>query len=366
MKKVGIITTHRQTNWGSVLQCYALQEALKKCDYDVDVIDYYPDDVTVEGRLKTLKNKSRLFKNPLLYRIAKVVFSITYKHNKNVFDPFIKNNLALTDKVYYSAKEIKDDDPKEDIYCCGGDQTLNGFKMLDVFDNLSDKTMKVAYSSSFGKITFSKDEYIREVKSLSRFDFLSCREDSGVEIMREMGLGLVPQIIDSVFLLGKEDWEQLASNKYKWKKYIFVYNLHHYKEIEKLEKALSEKYNIPVINVCNHWFEFYRYGKFMWCPSVEDWLGLIMDAEYVLSDSFHATAFSLLFHKKYLTIVPNEVGTRVDSISNLFHTQERLVIKDSNADYLEIIDREIDGEVVNTIIQNEKKKAIEYINSWKG
>ena len=57
MKKVGIITTHRQTNWGSVLQCYALQEALKKCDYDVDVIDYYPDNVTVEGRLKTLKNK---------------------------------------------------------------------------------------------------------------------------------------------------------------------------------------------------------------------------------------------------------------------------------------------------------------------
>lgn len=197
--KVGILSTQRHANWGSALQCYALEHKLNTMGYDAEIIDYFPEDVTVMGQLKRLKKKSKLVKNPIIYIGALGAFSISYINKKRVFDKFIKKHLKLSQKTYYDASEISDNDPKEDIYCCGGDQTLNGFKVLDVFDRLSDKAVKVAYSSSFGKTDFEEEEYLHEQKSLSRFHALSCREDSGTEIMHKMGFEKAQWIIDPAF-----------------------------------------------------------------------------------------------------------------------------------------------------------------------
>lgn len=363
-KKVGILSTQRHANWGSALQCYALEYKLNELGYDAEIIDYFPEDVTVIGQLKRLKNKSKLMRNPFLHFAAICAFSISYVNKKRVFDKFIKKNLKLSKKTYYDASEISDDDPQEDIYCCGGDQTLNGFKVLDVFDNLSDKPIKVAYSSSFGKTDFEDEEYNRSKKSLARFDALSCREDSGTEIMHQMGFENAKWIIDPAFLLTANEWKKLASDKYKGKKFIVAYNLHHDKKIEKFQKELGGKYNLPVINICVQWFEFYRPGKFLWCPSVEDFLSLILNAEYIVSDSFHATVFSVLFHKKFMTVVPGWVGTRIESISNLLGIQDRIINWDKSADYLRMIDMEIDYKRIDSIIEAERLKATDYMESW--
>ena len=364
-RRVGILSTQRHANWGSALQCYALEKKLNAMGFDAEIIDYFPEDVTVLGQLKRLKDKSDMLKNPLLHFAAICAFSISYINKKRVFDKFIKKHLRLSDKTYYSADEISEEDPKEDIYCCGGDQTLNGFKVLDVFDRFSDDVVKVAYSSSFGKTSFETDEYLHAQRSLGRFDALSCREDSGTEIMHQMGYEKAQWIIDPAFLLSEEEWKSLASKKYEGKKYILVYNLHHDKKIEMLEKELSSKYKLPVINICVQWFEFYRYGKFLWCPSVEKFLSLICNAEYVLSDSFHATAFSLIFHKKFMTIVPDVVGTRIESISNLLQIEERIINWNKPKNYLELIDKEIDYGKIDKIIEIERKKAERFIESWK-
>lgn len=364
-KRIGILTTHRQANWGSVLQCYALQCALEKHSYEVEIIDYFPEDVTLKGQLKRLKTKSKKLRNPIIYFGAVLAFTISYLKRKIVFTNYIKNNLNLTTKTYYTATDITEKDPIEDIYCCGGDQTLNGFKMLDVFNNLSKDVVKVAFSSSFGKITFSPDEWINEKKSLLRFNALSCREDSGVKIMNEMGLPDPQQIIDPVFLLSRDTWESLASNKYRDKKYIVVYNLHHDKFLENFEKELAQAYQIPIYNICNHWFEFYRYGRFLWAPPVEDFISLILHAEFVVSDSFHATAFSIIFRKKFLSIVPDLVGTRVESVLSLFEFDERIINEKDGRNYVEIIREPIDEEKIEKIINVEVQKANVFIESWK-
>lgn len=365
IKQVGFLTTQRHANYGSVLQCYALQEALIRQGYNAEVIDYFPEDVTVIGQLKRLKGKSKKLNNPILHVAAICAFSISYINKKRVFDKFIKKYLKLSDKTYHAAAEISENNPAEDIYCCGGDQTLNGFKILDVFDRLPDEAVKVAYSSSFGKTDFEKEEYEHSRRSLSRFDALSCREDSGTEIMQRMGFGSVKWIIDPAFLLTAKQWKKLASDKYKNKKYIVAYNLHHDKKIEVFEKELSRKYRLPVINICIQWFEFYRYGKFLWCPPVEDFLSLILNAEYILSDSFHATVFSVLFHKKFMTVVPDVVGTRIDSISHLLGIDDRIINWSRKLDYVSMIDRPIDYGRIDQIIEKERAKAFEYIESWK-
>lgn len=366
MKKVGIVTTHRQANWGSVLQCYALQEALDRLGFDAEVIDYFPEDVTLAGQLRRLRKKSSKLKNPVIYVGAIAAFTISYIKRKIVFTNYIKKNLKLSSRVFYSASEINEKTAPEDIYCCGGDQSLNGFMMLDVFDNLKDDSVKVTYSSSFGKTSFTEKEWKHEVRSLKRFDKVSCREDSGIEIMKKMKISDPQWIIDPAFLLSRNDWAKVASKKYKGQKYIMVYNLHHDKNIEAFEKKLSKKYGLPVINVCNHWFEFYRYGKVLWSPKVEDFLSLIQNAEYVISDSFHATAFSIIFHTKFISVVPETVGTRIKSVLNLFGLSERLIatgtaIRDQDEKKLMA---ELDCKAIDSVIARERKKAEVYIQSW--
>ena len=364
--KVGILSTQRHANWGSVLQCYALEKKLNKIGYDAEIIDYFPEDVTVLGQHKRLKRKSEMLRNPFLHFAAIIAFSISYINKKRVFDKFIKNNLKLSPKIYHDSSEISDSDPKEDIYCCGGDQTLNGFMVLDVFDHLSDDVVKVAYSSSFGKTDFKPREYKRVQSSLSRFNMLSCREDSGTKIMQQMGRNDAKWILDPVFLLTANEWRKLASSKYAGKNFIVAYNLHHDKKIEQFEKQLSDKYDMPVINICVQWFEFYRYGKFLWCPKVEDFLSLILNARYIISDSFHATVFSVLFHKKFMTVIPGVVGTRIESISNLLDIQNRIIQWNTQKDYLSLMDNEIDYGRIDAIIDSEREKAVRYIESWRG
>lgn len=364
--KVGILSSQRHANWGSALQCYALEKKLNQLGYDAEIIDYFPEDVTVLGQLKRLKGKSSKLRNPILHIAAICAFSISYINKKRVFDKFIKKHLRLTPKTYHEASEISDNDPHEDIYCCGGDQTLNGFKVLNVFDHLSDDAIKVAYSSSFGKTDFQMEEYEHAKRSLSRFNMLSCREDSGTEIMHKMGRADAQWIIDPAFLLTADEWKKLASHKYTGKKFIVAYNLHHDKQIEQFQRQLSEKYGMPVINICVQWFEFYRYGKFLWCPSVENFLSLISNAEYVISDSFHATVFSVLFHKKFMTVVPDVVGTRIESISNLLGIQDRVIQWNKPKDYLSMMDNEIDYSRIDSMIHSEREKAVRYIESWKG
>lgn len=365
MKKVGILTTHRQANWGSVLQCFALQEALEKHGFKAEVIDYLPEDVTLLGQLKRLKGKSIRFRNPFIYCGAIVAFTLSFIKRKLVFTNYIKRNLHLTDKLFKTAEEINEESAPEDIYCLGGDQTLNGFMMLHVFDHLRNETIKVSYSSSFGKTAFTDDEWEHEARSIKRFNLLSCREESGIKIMRKMGIEDPYWIIDPVFLLPKERWIELASSKYKDKDYILVYNLHHDKKIEQFEKELSKKESIPVVNICNHWFEIYRYGKCKWAPSVEDFLSLLINAKYVITDSFHATSFSIIFNKKFVSVVPELVGTRIDNILNLFSLSDRKVEYGQDIKCENTLYNSWDDKIARLIIEEERKKAFDYIDMWK-
>lgn len=362
--KIGFLTTHRCDNYGSVLQSFAFQTKLNEWGYEAEVIDYYPNDNTIRGQLKCLKGKSSLMKNPLLCAIAYIVFGISYINRKRVFNRYRKNYLNLTEKTYHAANEISNSDPKEDIYCLGSDQTLNGVKQLEALDSIS-AAVKVSYASSFGRKDFSKDELMRMKNFLAGYQALSCRENIGLDLMKKMQLSHVNWNIDPALLMTADEWRKYSSTKHKGKKYIAVYNLHHDKHIEKFQKALSKRCGLPVYNLCNQWFEFYRYGKFICSPSVEDFLGLLDNAEYIIADSFHAVAFSVLFHKKFLAIAPEYVGSRIESILTLFGLERRMINWSSSLDYLSLIDEQIDYDRIDHIIIEEREKGKQYILSWK-
>ena len=362
--KIGFLTTHRCDNYGSVLQSFAFQTKLTEWGYEVEIIDYYHKDNTIWGQLISLRKKSPLIKNPFLYALAYIAFGISYINRKRVFNRYRSMNLNLTSQTYHTANEIFDNNPKEDIYCLGSDQTLNGTKELEALDGISG-AIKVTYASSFGRDIFSEDELIRMKNYLERYQALSCRESVGLDIMNRMQLNNVNWNIDPALLMTADEWRECGSSKYQRKKYIAVYNLHHDKRIEKLQKLLSKRSGLPVYNICNQWFEFYRYGKFICSPRVEDFLSLLDNAEYIIGDSFHAVAFSILFHKKFLSIVPEYVGCRIESILKLLGLEDRMIDWSSDIDYLSLIGNQIDYERIDNILMQEREKAKKYILSWK-
>ena len=141
--------------------------------------------------------------------------------------------------------------------------------------------------------------------------------------------------------------------------YILVYQLNsNNPQFDKYVKKLSKKKKMPVIRISVVNYQILKYGKLAFCPSVNEFLSYFDKAEYIITDSFHATGFSINFNKKFICIFPEKFSTRLQNILDLTGLQERQV-KDCE-DY-SIIDKEIDYKRVNKIIENERKKSIDFL-----
>ena len=141
-------------------------------------------------------------------------------------------------------------------------------------------------------------------------------------------------------------------------KYILIYNLNRNKKIDNYAKTLAKKTGLKVRYISYQIHEFYKNGK-MFCNSkVEDFLSLIDNAQYVITDSFHATAFSLNFNKEFVIVYPGKYSTRLQSILEILGLTNR-VAKDEND--MSVIENIINYETVNAILNEERSRSIEWL-----
>ena len=362
-KKVGLITLHRVVNYGSVLQTYALQEKIKNMGYECKVIDYYPERFTPLGMLKRIKNKGERFRKSFLIRnAARAIIIPSYIIRFNMFFSFLDKYINLSPKVYKSEEEINKEKFNYDIYCTGSDQVWNcGWN--EKFDSpyylsfAPNNKRKISYAASFGKSKLDKNEIEETKKMLLRYDSISLREKSGVEIVENLGIKNSVNVLDPTLLLNGDDWRKISSSKYKNDKYILVYNLNRNKKIDNYARNLSKKTGLKVRFLSYQLHEFYKSGKISCNPKVEDFLSLIDNAEYVITDSFHATAFSLNFNTPFIIVYPGKYSTRLQSILEIVGLTNR-VAKDEND--MDIIRNKIDFDLVNKKISEERAKS----NNW--
>lgn len=365
MKKIEIVTLHRVKNYGSVLQAYATQEFIKKLGYNTEIIDFYPERYTKTGMLKRIKNQNKYLKKSRLLRcIARLVILPSYKIRFKTFEAFLNNHLDVTPNTYYSLDEINANLPQGDIYLTGSDQVWNSgwnggidkVMFLD-FNNIENKK-KIAYAASFGKSQLEDWEKDDTKKLLEKYDNISLREKSGVKICEDLGIKNTINVVDPTLLLTGEDWSKIASNKFESEDYILVYNLNRNKKIDNYAKNLSKKTGLKIKYLSYQLHEFYKTGKMYCNPKVEDFLGLIKNAKYVISDSFHATAFSVNFNTEFVIVYPGKYSTRLQSILQILGLENR-VAKDEND--MSVIDNTIDFESVNKKLIAERKKSIEWL-----
>lgn len=361
--KIDIITLHRAQNYGSVLQAFALQKQIEKLGHQAYILDYYPERYTNKGLLKRLKNKSSRFNNPLVLLIAKLLIYPSYLKKGIQFNKFM-DYLNLEKPSFATNEEGMGRFTDADAYCAGSDQIWNshwneGVEKALFLDFVPKGKLCLSYAASIGLSNIPANEIDETKLLLDKFEFLSLREDKGVELVRELGRTDAVQCLDPTLLMSKEEWSLYADDSYKGKEYVLTYNLHHDPEIDKCAKAIASKYHLQIRNISYNWHDIVRHGHLDWCPTVEGFLGLIKNAKYVVADSFHATAFSIIFEKPFIVITPEVASSRLSSLLKMLELDDYNINKFTS---VKVIEQPIDYIRVKSIIATKQRESISFLN----
>lgn len=345
--KVGILTFHKVINYGAVLQAYALNRYINENGIDCEDIDY------------TAK-KIRNFYNP--FKIEK------FSDLKDLLDFFLnligrfrtikKFRLFRSQYIRFSKKCfdncIKEANGRYDLLICGSDQIWNNKitgEDLNYFFSFDKVSRKASYAASFGAadISSNKDTIL---KLLTVFSHITVRESSSISLLNNCISNKVRLVLDPVFLLPSKEWSLLANNKKILDgKYIFLFNLKNNIDVITFVKQLSKEKGMEIVTLSNSSFYNHSFRKISGGGPIE-FLYLIKNAEYIVTDSFHATSLSIIFNKVFfvgLNKTQIALNSRLNSLLTLFDLQKQIISKDINYN--------INYTRVNQIMDIEKKKS---------
>lgn len=366
--KVGIISIHSAHNYGSVLQAYALQEELKKFSNSVKIINYRP--YYLEKRYKLFSigiyKEYKGFFNKIIHLGWRVLkFKDRYqKYTK--FKNYINNRYNLT-KKYKRYEELKDEADNYDVVFCGSDQIwntdiTNGFDKTFYLGFAGKNTIKASYAASVGRNKID-DKYESEYyEYIKQFDFISLREKSSKNLIEKYTDKEVYINIDPTLLIKKEEWDILSKNSkinipYK---YIFVYILEENEEFIKIVNALSNYLGMKVVSISKK--KRFNNEIIIQNAGPEDFLKLFKDAEFVVTNSFHGTVFSLIYEKRNCIVPHKKTGNRMCDLMETIGLKERIA-KDCESLNLKEITKIIDYDAVKEKLEKEKQIAEDYIRS---
>ena len=359
--KVDIITRQAVPNYGSLLQTYATQKIIEKFGYDAEVIDYIREDEKYENLYKSMIKGKKWEKNFFLKFIYYIIQMPNYSKMYRKFEEYRKGFLNLTPINYNSLRELIAKPPIADVFISGSDQIWGNIGTDDFdptyFLEFVNNNKCIAYSSSFGKNELSDNLNKNLHKLLKKYNYIYVREKSAKQILLNKGFKNVEQVLDPTLLLTKDEWKSLAerSKTVVKKKYVLVYQLHTNKDFNKYAKKFARKAKMKLVRISPSLYHIVRGGKFIWLPNQYEFLNLIMNAEYVLTDSFHATVFSIIFNKRFVEILPKETSTRIISILELVNLDNRILKDYSDFSF---INKDINFAYCNKKIAEEKEKSI--------
>lgn len=359
--KVSVLTLHAVSNYGTQLQAYATQEKLKEYFEKVEFINYKRNDTYGKGLINSFSKGNFLRAIAILPTIIKW---------KSVFGNFQKSNLNLTQKTYLKSEDFSDFIFDSDAYISGSDQVWNsgwnnGIIGELYFDFIPKNKLKFAFSSSFGKSELSEDEISKTKYLINQYRMISVREDSGLKILtKQYGYHNAVRLVDPTLAVDSEFWRHFGSKSKKKinKKYILIYNLNRSKEFDNFAKKLSQKTGLPLYRFCTRYDQIIRTGKSLIIPKIEDFITLIDNAEYVLTDSFHATVFSMNLNTMPICALPPKYSSRISDFLKLLDSEQ---IKIKNYNDLDVINRKVDFKKVNSILKEERKKVDCFLTKMK-
>ena len=367
MKKIATITFHGAHNFGSSLQSYALQtftqnlfkENGKECVYSV--INYR---TRFQKELYSYLIKPKGIKDLVKY-FMRLPYLKQYKRKWSKFEEFINHTLNTGAEVN-STERLMEFYGDNDVYISGSDQIWNvrsrDFDEVYYLTFLSGKK-KISYSASFGPLEINWDKYDKEKVSCALNDYsaISVREEGSLKNVKLLTDKNADIHVDPTLLLTKDEWIDFGSKRnYKNGEYILMYCLEPSKEQLKMAKRISKYLKLPiVVTRYNNKNDYFNSFKKLYDTGPKDFISLINNAKFVITSSFHGTAFSIILQKPFFAL-DGATDRRISNILDLTDLSDRAVDANNLEDkLLKAYDLSFDNSV--KAIEKEITKAKEYL-----
>lgn len=382
MKKVGIVSCYFKNNYGSLLQAYATKKILDNNNIPNETINIDNNIDFKKGKRKYylsqvfnfnfIKSKYGMIKLKLDKKfnkeLGKNISIRTKKYNefKRVF------NLSRSCKTYNDLTELAKEKYSDVIV--GSDQLWLPVNVVANYYTLNwvpENVNKISYATSFGVSSIPIKYNDLYKKFLKRINYLSVREESGVKLIKEKSNLDAKIVCDPTILLTREEWEEIAIDERIIKdKYIFCYFLGNNIQHRKFAERLKEKTGYQIVSL-NHADEYVKYSDTFadiipYDVGPKEWINLIANAEYVCTDSFHGTVFSILFNKVFFDFrrhnrkSKNSTNTRIDSLLNIAGISDERILS-GNENIEEVLKYKIDFAKVNKNIENLRNESKEWL-----
>lgn len=334
--KIGILTFHCAHNYGAVLQTLATQEYLKQLGHSVEIIDYRPQYLLYPYKIFRI---DRFKKNNIKELIAEILILPKRILRFVKFQRFINKYLCLSKKCSeYDIPEYFN------LYIIGSDQVWNPVITDGVdaiytanFNFAKNNKIYISYAASLGKELMDKKNFKEFHNSLNNFDGISVRElDAKLFLEKTFSVNNIEVVIDPTLLINKTVWDRYCSKSNINDDYVLLYQIRQSENANKLANKIANTINCKIIEIKSlpiSWrgvYQTFDPGEF---------LSLFKNAKYVITTSFHGTAFSLIFEKQFYTISLGDEGdSRALSLLSQLDIKERLINNEQNINHNNLID----------------------------
>lgn len=386
--KIGIITFVKCDNYGAELQAYALQKKLNLLGYDAEVIDLEKEKGVVEGSFSSYKNAilNRYKQYGLIKGSLKIIELIKDKYNARkafaassdkvkerhkIFEKFFNDYIKHSTK-FYTLEEMRNiQNLPYNTLIAGSDQIWNYMqtRYLDVFFLMMAnrwKAKKISYAASFSVSRIPKNKRAMYKQYLENMDAISVREITGVDIVKDCSGRKAITVLDPTLLLNRNEWiEYIGKKDYlpKDKKYVVIYTLSGSHYIYTLAKKIAKKLSAEVVNIKLSFSKVKGDDDIIhiWNAGPREFISIFSQAVYVITDSFHGTAFSINFNIPFTTLLnpASNINSRALSILKLTGTESRLIY--DNGENKEPNTLEVDFAPINKIIEENRRKSLKFI-----
>lgn len=367
-------------NYGAVLQAYAMTEQLKKWGVEPEIINYQYNTgnqmVSVENQVnRSLRARLEYifcgdisFVQKILYRLARE------KRNTQteLFRKFVKNNIPIDLEKPVTYEKLKQQPSKYQYLICGSDQVWNplihanrndpGFFLQ--FGNSSCK--RIAYAPSFGISVLPEKAKENLKKYTESFTALSVRESSGAMIMKEVCGFDVPVVLDPTMMADPSIWGKFNKMPNSIpEKYILVYRFGRMNYMERQIQHIASKLRFPILEIPVSIESYGKGSKLVFDVGPEEFVTLIRNAELVLTDSFHASVFSILNQTPFYTFLrqgkneKNSMNSRMENLLEMLGLKNRLIYpEDNDVDLMEI-----KFETVERLLNSQREQSQEFLRN---
>ncbi len=343
-KKVGIITMHRNVNYGANLQAFASCKYLNDLGYQASVIDFFPKDMDAENHLiPWLKMSWNNEPNKSIQRKIKLSIalglSMGWKQKRlKAFFSFRNKYMNLTPYCY----DVKQVVPFNfDAVICGSDQVWNptitwGIKPI-YFSEVPGVPLKISYAASIGKEKYDEESEKQAAKLIKNIDYCSVREESTKKYAEELSGKNIECVCDPVFLLDKSVYVDMCGNPIEKTPYLLLYSIVSNSEMTEIAKEYAKQKGLKLVEICASPSKSESHTQVCDAGPLE-FLNYFNYADAVITNSFHGTAFSIVFEKHFYSVNNKNGGSRITNLLEKAGLDSRMVtlfeeIKDDVIDY---------------------------------